>query len=143
MSFKSSIGPIFVAVLFAVFSAIAASAQSALPPCPTSRKLLWTDCQGTYVYDDWTKYVGEFKDDKKHGRGVIVYPDGKRYAGGFKSDLRDGPGVYTGPDGNSWTGEFRDDRPNGKGVLTDKSGKVLKSGFWRDGVYVGEEPPAP
>lgn len=120
-----------------------ASAQSGLPPCPASRKVVWTDCQGAYTYDDWSKYMGAFKDDKRHGQGTIVYPDGQRYSGGFVSDRREGAGVYTSPNGNKWTGEFKNDKPNGRGVLTDKTGKVLKEGLWVDGVFAGEAPGAP
>jgi hypothetical protein len=118
----------------------AAAAEPTLPPCPSSRKVVWTDCRGAYTYDDWSKYVGAFKDDKRHGEGTMTYPDGQTYRGGFKYDRRDGPGVYTSPNGSKWTGAFKNDRPNGPGVLTDKSGKVLKAGLWVDGKYVEEKP---
>jgi hypothetical protein len=120
-----------------------ASAQGKLPPCPANRKVAWTACEGSYTYDDWSTYVGGFKDDKRHGQGTMVYPDGQKYAGGFKSDRRDGAGVYTSTHGNKWTGEFRDDLPNGRGVLTDKDGKILKAGLWEKGVYVEEKPASP
>lgn len=119
-----------------------AGAETRLPPCPTSRKLVWTDCQGAYTYDDWSRYVGEFWNDRRHGQGTIAYPDGQVYTGGFKNDRRDGPGVYTNPSGVKWTGEFRDDRPNGHGVLTDRSGRVLKAGVWVDGKYVEDKAPS-
>ncbi|WP_442755734.1 MORN repeat-containing protein [Methylocystis sp. JAN1] len=132
----------FTLALLALFAPSCASAQSGgLPPCPASRKVAWTGCQGAYTYDDWAKYVGEFKDDRRHGQGTIIYPDGQQYSGGFKNDRREGAGVYMSPNGNKWTGEFKNDRPNGRGVLTDKSGKVLKAGYWTDGVFIGEEPP--
>jgi hypothetical protein len=126
------------ALLATLLMAQHANAQSVLPPCPNSRKVVWTECQGAYVYDDWTKYVGEFRDDKKDGRGVATYPDGQQYSGGFKADRREGQGVYLSTNGNKWTGEFRNDKPNGRGVLTDKRGKVLKAGVWVDGVFAGE-----
>jgi hypothetical protein len=130
------------AALFAAAPQVA-SAQGKLPPCPADRKIAWTDCEGNYTYDDWSTYVGGFKDDKRHGQGTMVYPDGQKYAGGFKSDRRDGPGVYTSTNGNKWTGEFKDDLPNGRGVLTDKDGKILKAGVWEKGVYVEDKPPSP
>lgn len=120
-----------------------AVAAGKLPPCPASRKVVWTDCEGAYTYDDWSKYVGVFKDDKRHGQGAIIYPDGQQYIGGFVNDRREGAGVYTSQNGNKWSGEFKNDKPNGRGVLTDKSGKILKEGVWVDGVFAGQAAQAP
>ena len=42
------------------------------------------DCvngQGTFTYYLGEKYVGEFKDGMKNGRGVEIYPDGSRITG--------------------------------------------------------------
>ncbi|WP_457798205.1 MORN repeat-containing protein [Methylocystis sp. S23] len=124
-------------LLLSIAMTLSAAAQSEPPPCPTSRKVVWTDCLGSYIYDDWSKYVGAFKDDKRHGQGTMVYPDGQRYTGGFVADRREGAGVYTSPNGSKWTGDFKNDKPNGHGVLTDKTGKVLKEGLWIDGAFAG------
>jgi hypothetical protein len=132
MPFRNILG----AALLFIATAQNVSAQSALAPCPSSRKVIWTECRGSYTYDDWSKYTGEFKDDKRHGQGSMVYPDGQIYTGGFANDRRDGAGVYTSPNGSKWTGEFKNDKPNGHGVLTDKTGKVLKEGLWADGAFV-------
>lgn len=126
------------AVLLSIVGLQPAFAQSKLPPCPASRKVVWTDCLGSYTYDDWSKYVGAFKDDKRHGEGTMTYQDGQQYQGGFVNDRREGAGVYTSPNGNRWTGAFKNDKPNGPGVLADKTGKVLKQGLWVDGVFAGE-----
>jgi hypothetical protein len=128
------------ALLVAASASQEAAAQSKLPPCPSSRKTVWTDCEGTYTYDDWSKYFGAFKNDNRHGQGTMVYQDGQQYSGGFVNDRREGAGVYTSPNGNKWTGPFKNDKQNGRGVLTDKSGKVLKEGLWVDGVFLGETP---
>ncbi len=126
------------AALLSVVSIQEAAGQSSLPPCPSSRKVVWTGCWGSYTYDDWSKYTGDFKDDKRHGQGSMVYPDGQKYTGGFVSDRREGAGVYTSPNGSTWTGEFKNDKPNGRGVLADKSGKALKEGVWINGVLSGQ-----
>jgi hypothetical protein len=68
---------ILTATLICVVSVEEACAQ-ALPPCPVSRKIAWTACRGSYTYDDWSKYSGDFKDDKRHGQGTVVYPDGQK-----------------------------------------------------------------
>jgi hypothetical protein len=129
---------IFGTALLCVSALQEAAAQSDLPPCPASRKVAWTDCRGSYTYDDWSKYTGEFKDDKRHGQGTMIYPDGQKYTGEFVNDRREGEGVYTSPSGATWKGQFKNDKPNGRGVLSDKSGKVLKEGAWVDGVFAGQ-----
>lgn len=128
----------------ALFAATApGAAQTPAPPCPASRRVVWTDCEGSYTYDDWSKYVGAFKDDKRHGQGTMTYPDGQSYHGGFVNDRREGAGVYTAANGVRWTGKFRNDKPNGRGVLTDRAGKPLKEGLWADGVFIGDGGAAP
>ena len=47
-----------------------------------SRNLYWSNGD---------KYVGEFKDGKKHGQGTYTYTDGRKYVGEFKN-------------GNFWNG---------------------------------------
>ena len=44
----------------------------------------WEDgrkTQGTYTWSDGGKYVGEFKNGKKHGQGTFTSPDGYSYTG--------------------------------------------------------------
>ena len=44
--------------------------------CPTDPSAIWHNCVGTYTYDDGSKYVGEWKDDKQHGQGTYTWPSG-------------------------------------------------------------------
>jgi hypothetical protein len=75
----------------------------------------------------WT-YDGEWKEDKKHGRGVHTWPDGNKYDGEFKDGKLHGRGVWTWADGDKYDGEFKDSKFNGRGVWT-----------WADGwSYWGE-----
>jgi len=41
----------------------------------------WTNCFGTYTFPDGEKYVGEYKDDKRHGQGTETVPDGRAKKG--------------------------------------------------------------
>jgi hypothetical protein len=52
----------------------------ALPECEGSPftgvradKEFWDNCEGTIIYPNEDKYVGEFRDDKKHGQGTYYY----------------------------------------------------------------------
>ena len=53
-----------------------------MPPCPdspTSRWSTtsnWTDCFGTIIFSDGSKYVGEWKNRKWHGQGTYTFADG-------------------------------------------------------------------
>lgn len=84
---------------------------------------LWAQCtdgnchngQGTYVYKDGSRYVGDFKDGRAHGEGICYYASGDRYMG-------------------EWTNH----NFNGKGVLYKRDGSVLK-GIWQRGVLVEPE----
>ncbi len=41
------------------------------------------------------KYVGEFKDGKKHGQGTFTYANGDKYVGEFKDGYtKHGQGTY-------------------------------------------------
>ncbi len=70
-----------------------------------------------YTYPDGTRYKGEWKDSKKHGKGVLIRPDGTKYAGEWANDKPDGQGTLTYPDGKKWTG------------------------VWENGKFVGEKKP--
>lgn len=68
----------------------------ALPPCPSSAYLGdFDNCYGTVTYSDGPKYVGEFKDGKRHGQGTTTDVNGDKYVGEFKHNKRHGRGTYT------------------------------------------------
>ena len=43
-----------------------------------------------YKYPDGSTYEGDYKDDKKHGKGIFRYGNGDVYDGNYKDDMRDG-----------------------------------------------------
>ena len=47
--------------------------------------------QATFTYPNGSKYVGEFKDDKRHGQGTMTLPDGTKYVGEWKDSELVGP----------------------------------------------------
>ena len=47
---------------------------SDLPDCPSSG--YFHNCFGTYTWSNGEKYVGEWKDNKRHGQGTYTYTDG-------------------------------------------------------------------
>ena len=75
-----------------------------LPPCPEQG--VWNNCVGTFTYPDGNKYVGEWKNDKKHGQGTYAEADGSKYVGEWKDGIRYGQGTQTYADGRVAEGIF-------------------------------------
>ncbi|HIC59668.1 MAG TPA: hypothetical protein EYO71_06295 [Rhodospirillales bacterium] len=55
-----------------------------LPPCPEDQTQRYHNCFGTFTTSDGDKYVGEYKDGKKHGQGTYTFADGSKYVGEYK-----------------------------------------------------------
>ena len=113
--------------------AFASKIQSALPPCPSDQTQRYHNCFGTYNYTGGNKYVGAWKDGKRHGQGTFTFANGNKYVGEYKDGKEHGQGTWThGPEskwaGNKYVGEFKDSKPNGQGTWTFKDGSK----------YVGE-----
>ncbi len=65
------------------------------PPCPGSYDITWTDCVGTHIYVDGSKYTGNWKNGAEHGRGVHTWNNGDKYVGEYKDGKYDGQGTLT------------------------------------------------
>ena len=114
---------------------------------------------GTMTYVDGSKYIGEWKNDRRHGKGTITFPDGVKYIGEYKDGKRHGQGTltfksfkYVGewkdgqangqgteilPDGKKYVGEWKDGKKHGQGTHTSEDGTVTK-GIWKKGKFVKE-----
>ena len=84
-----------------------------------------------YIWENGTRYIGEWKDGKQHGQGTYTFPDGKKYVGEFKDGKWNGQGIFTISDGTMYVGEFKDGTDwNTTGY--DKNGNI--TGKWVNGV---------
>ena len=83
--------------------------------------------QGTYTYLDGKNYVGEFRNGKFNGQGTYIYGIGKlkgeKYEGEWKNGERTGPGTYTWSNGDKYVGEYKDEKP-WNGTYYDKDGNI-------------------
>ena len=103
---------------------------NALPQCtdPSYRH----NCEDTVTYPSGAKYVGAFKDNKRHGQGTFTYADGEKYVGAFKDAKFHGQGTLTDADGNKYVGAFKDDKFHGQGTLTAADGNKYVGAFKDD-----------
>ena len=93
--------------------------------------------QGSYAWSNGNKYVGEYKDDEHHGQGTYTWTEGRKYVGEWKDDKMHGHGSLTDPDGHKYVGEFIDDEFHGLGIMMFPDGSKYDGGF-EDGVQCGE-----
>ena len=119
------------------FLTIGVSQVWALPNCVGQRSIAWQNCFGTYTWASGTKYVGDFKDDKRTGQGTITWANGEKYVGDFKDDKRTGQGTYTWTNGNKYVGDFNDGKKTGQGTFTWPSGSKYVGDF-NDGKRTGQ-----
>lgn len=85
-----------------------ASTAFALPNCPSDPNQRYDNCFGSFFFSDGDEYVGEFKDDMKHGQGAYIYANGDKYVGEWKDEKYHGQGTYTFVDGRKETGYYMD-----------------------------------
>ena len=51
---------------------------------------VYTTDQGTYTWPDGEQYVGEWKDNVRHGQGIFTNKVGEKYEGEFAQGLYNG-----------------------------------------------------
>ena len=73
---------------------------------------------GSYTWPSGTKYTGEWKDGKPHGRGKMEYSNGEIYEGDFSNGLKEGHGVVRSANGDIYDGSWKNDNMEGTGVFT-------------------------
>jgi len=96
--------------------------------------------KGVFYYKNGDKYEGEFKNRCINEKGIAYYNDGDKYEGEFKKGEREGNGVYFYNNGDRYEGEFKNDDTNGKGIFYfengDKyDGQVKDDAFEGKGIY--------
>jgi len=92
--------------------------------------------QGVKEWVAVSRYEGEWKDDKRHGRrGVCEYADGSRYEGEWKDGKRHGRGEIKYADGTCYQGEWKDGKKHGGGLFFSPKHFEAPRGnadfFWR------------
>ncbi len=114
--------------------------------------------KGTMTYYSTQKYVGEFKNGKRHGQGTLylplgpvlegtwrndqivegtaTFPDGTRYTGTWEFGYRHGEGELIYPDGRRYIGQFHGGNRHGRGKMVYPDGRVY-TGEFKEGKRTG------
>ena len=87
-------------------------------------------------------YDGEFKDDRRHGKGKLTWAAGTMhggdiYEGEYKEGLMNGKGKLTFTNGDIYEGEFKDGKRHVRGKYTWADGDVY-DGEFKDGKRHGQ-----
>lgn len=98
---------------------------------------------GTYISPSGNKYVGEWKNGKKHGKGICIYSGGEEtYDGDWENGTWNGQGTHTYAGGlNFYKGGFKDGRRHGQGLhsSTSEGGPIISKGTWSEGIWTIRE----
>ena len=94
----------------------------------------------TVFFPNGPRYVGEWKDDLRHGKGCQFYKSGAKYEGDWAHDLRHGLGILWGYQEKKYrikySGEWYEGIPNGVGTHYDDEGNMYE-GEWFQGQKHG------
>ena len=74
---------------------------------------------GTFITSQGSKYIGNWKYDKKNGNGLETYQNGEKYDGEWRNDNKDGKGAFEFADGSKYVGEWKLNKRHGKGRIVN------------------------
>ena len=78
-------------------------------------------------------YIGEMKDNKKHGHGILLYSNNKvKYDGFWKQNKKNSNGTMYYKDGTIYKGHWKNDMREGEGVLYYSTGEKFQGSFKED-----------
>jgi hypothetical protein len=119
------------------------------PPCEGNDESKWSNCFANTTYQDGDKYIGDYKNGRRHGNGTYfsLADDqwkGDKYVGEFKDGKFSGQGTYYHLADNKWkgmkyVGEWNNDKKNGRGIDYKADGQISLSGLFNDGDFVSAQ----
>lgn len=83
-------------------------------------------------WDDTSKYTGQYYLDQRHGKGKFEWPDGSTYEGGFVNNSVQGHGTFTWKDGRRYKGQWNDNRMHGEGRYDWPDGRAYEGQYSND-----------
>ena len=89
---------------------------------------------GRLIHADGDVYEGKWKDDKAHGFGVYTHTDGARYEGNWEHDKQHGYGIETWQDGARYEGNYKNGKKDGKGKFSWADGSMYEGQFFDNNI---------
>jgi hypothetical protein len=74
------------------------------------------------TYAEGCSYDGDWIDGSYNGNGILIFSDDRKYIGEFKDGLRHGKGKYTSST-REYDGEWENDKRSGKGIEIFNDGR--------------------
>ncbi|KAJ3240719.1 hypothetical protein HDU81_002910 [Chytriomyces hyalinus] len=90
--------------------------------------------KGTYFYEDGSWYDGLWVNDQKEGWGRMNYIDGAVYDGEWHHEMRHGQGILLSPNGDRYEGMWYGDQKEGPGKFIYKTKRQMYQGEWSGGL---------
>ena len=90
--------------------------------------------RGVAIWSGGGRYEGDYRDDKRHGHGTLALADGSRYEGQWRNNKYHGRGTMIWADGSRYEGEYSNGKPHGQGITTLANGERYE-GQWRGGCF--------
>ena len=89
-----------------------------------------------------TRYIGDFLNNHRTGKGKLIWRDGQLYEGDFVHDVMQGFGIlsychHDAQNRSKYIGRFRNNQPHGDGKMIWKDGKKYE-GVWSNGEIIIE-----
>ena len=94
---------------------------------------------GKYIWENGEYYIGQWLNDKKHGKGILYNTNRNiKYDGDFVNDKFEGYGKYIYENGNYYIGKWLNNKMHGKGIVYYKNGNIKYEGDFVNGKYEGD-----
>ena len=89
------------------------------------------DGKGKMNLNNGNVYEGDFKNGKYEGKGIFIFKNGDRYQGDFKNDKFEGKGKFYYNNGDKYDGDWKKDKKDGKGIFYYANGSRYE-GDWKN-----------
>ena len=87
---------------------------------------------GLMLWDDGSRYEGDWKRGRPNGLGLSRTATGFRYKGNWKNGMMNGSGQYRTPEGATYDGEWRENKRDGQGTEHSLNGTIYTGQFKQD-----------